>query len=164
MTNIETLLKKYYKADGKNMTGSNRKTPGERYHTQYQTKQKTQAKLKHRHNILTTLLKETPFQINKAQETEIRYWIDKFNNNFKTFHRQSSNETIILAFIMIQYKNVKTNLQVEEYRICKKYELDTPTFTLIQNRLIFELMRTTPLTYNQSKYINHEILEKGEQT
>ena len=61
-----------------------------------------------------------------------------------------------------QQKHSNPRLQVENYTISHKYELNNNTLLLIQNRLIFELMRTTPLTYNQSIYLNREILEKGE--
>ena len=162
MTNYTKLINKYYKKDGENMTGTIKKYPGECYTNNYDKKEKMEANRKHRHNLLTELIKETPFNINPTQEQQIRYWIDTFNNYWKHFHRQASNETILLAFIMIQQKQSNPRLQVENYRISHKYELDTNTFTLIQNRLIFELMRTTPLTYNQSLHLNHEILNKGE--
>ena len=152
MTNIETLIKKYYRQDGKNMTGTPNKNPAERYTKQYNKNEKQKANLKHRHNILTGLLQETPFTLTTVQTEQIRYWIDTFNKTFKDFHRQSSNETIILAFIMIQAKRSNSRLKVEQYSISDKYHLTSPIFELIQNRLIFQLMRTTPLTYNQRKH------------
>ena len=152
MTNIETLIKKYYRPEGKNMTGTPNKNTAERYTKQYNKNEKQKANLKHRHNILTGLLTETPFTLTTVQTEQIRYWIDTFNKTFKDFHRQSSNETIILAFIMIQAKRSNSRLKVEQYSISDKYHLTSPIFELIQNRLIFQLMRTTPLTYNQRKH------------
>ena len=161
MTEINKLIRKYYTPDGSNLTGSQRKTPGEMYTTTYSKNEKMESARKHRHNILSQLLLETPFKLNKQQEQQIRYWIDTFNPYWKTFHRQASNETIILALIMIQAKKDTPKLQVEFYTISRKYDLTEKKFSLIQNRLIFMLMRTTPLTYTQSRYINHEIIEKG---
>lgn len=152
MTNIEFLIKKYYKPDGKNMTGTNKKTSQERYTETYRKNENIKANLKHRHNILSELLTEIPFTLTTVQTEQIRYWIDTFNNTFKDFHRQSSNETIILAMIMIQAKRANSRLNVEQYNISTKYNLTSPIFELIQNRLIFQLMRTTPLTYNQRKH------------
>ena len=110
--------------------------------------------------LFQELLNEIPFHLNKNQVKQIGYWLKKFNKDFKQFHRRSSEKTIILAFIMIQRKNVKPKIQVDKFGICKKYNLTPPVFELIQNRLIFELMRTTELTYNQSKYYDHELLIK----
>ncbi|MBR3213922.1 MAG: hypothetical protein IKF79_05340 [Methanosphaera sp.] len=160
--NITHLIHKYYTPDEANLTANNKKTPGERHTPTYRKQQKQEANRKHRHNLLTQLLKETPFKLTKIQEQQIRYWIDTFNPYWKHFHRQASNETILLAFIMIQQKHSNPRLQVENYTISHKYELNNNTLLLIQNRLIFELMRTTPLTYNQSLHLNHEILNKGE--
>ena len=84
-----------------------------------------------------------------------------FNEDFKNFHRQSSNETILLAFIFIQQKQVNKRINVEQYSISKKYNLTTPIFETIQNELIFQLMRTTPLQYNQKKVLDNSILQKG---
>jgi len=163
MNDIKQLINKYYKPDGKNMTGSNKKTPAERYTKTHALKQKNEANRKHRHNILSELTREIPFTLTHHQTEQIRYWIDTFNNNFKEFHRQSSNETIILAFIMIQAKNHNPRLQLENYSINEKYNLTTPIFELIQNRLIFQLMRTTPLTYNQRIHQLHENYENEEE-
>ena len=160
MTNIETLIKKYYKKEGENITASPKKTSAECYTNQYHKIEKMKANRKHRHNILTELLKETPFTLSYNQKEQIRYWIDLFNEDFKQFHRQASNETIILSFIMIQQKKANPRLTVENYTISEKYHLNTPTFELIQNRLIFQLMKTTPLTYSQSKYHMKEKYEK----
>ena len=149
MNNINKLIHRYYTPDEANLTANNKKTPGERHTSRYRKQQKQEANRKHRHNLLTQLLKETPFTLNKTQEQQIRYWIDTFNPYWKHFHRQSSDETILLAMIMIQEKHDNKRLKVEQYSISQKYKLTTPIFTNIQNQLIFELMRTTPLTYNQ---------------
>jgi hypothetical protein len=158
MNNIRYLINKYYKKDGKNMTATPRISPAERTSTKYHKKIRLEAKKKHRYLLFQELLKEIPFHLNKTQTKQIEYWIGKFNDNFKNFHRRSSEKTILLAFIMIQRKQTNPKIRIEKYSICNKYNLTSPVFELIQNRLIFELMRTTPMTYLQSKQYDHNIL------
>ena len=157
---IERLINKYCKPDGANITANHKPHPAERTSNEYRKKQKQEETRKHRQLILDELLNETPFNLNPVQVQQIRYWIDKFNADFKNFNRKSSNETIILAFIMIQRKKVNPRLNVERFTISRKYKLNNTVFITIQNRLIFRLMRTTQLVYNQSRYYNHNILEK----
>jgi len=159
---IQRLLNKYYKPEGACLTADFKINPSEKHTKEYNKKMKREQYRKNRHLILQELLNEIPFRLNQNQVTQIKYWIDRFNDNFKDFHRRSSNETIILAFIMIQRKQANPRLEVERLSICKKYNLTYPVFINIQNKLIFQLMRTTELTYNQSKHLNHSILEKGE--
>ena len=162
MVNYNKLLQKYYKPDGENMTADIRVNPAERYTNKYHKQIRQTQKQKHRHLLLDQLLNEVPFYLQEDQITQIRYWIDTFNTEFKNFHRQASDETIILALIFIQRKQTHKDTQIYRYKISTKYDLTAPIFTTIQNQLIFQLMRTTPLTYNQMKYLNHDIAQKGE--
>ena len=160
MTDYNRLINKYYRPDGKNPTGNIKINNAEIISNEYDKTLKSDNRRKHRHLLLDELLNETPFRLKETQILQIRYWIDNFNEDFKGFHRRSSNETIILAFIMIQRKNTNPKLNVEKFSISRKYNLTNPVFINIQNQLIFELMRTTPLTYSQAKHYNHEILQK----
>ena len=164
MTNINKLINKYYKPDGKNLTGAVKLNNAEIISNEYDKTLKSDNRRKHRHLLLDELLNEIPFRLKESQVLQIRYWIDNFNEDFKGFHRRSSNETIILAFIMIQRKQTNPKLNVEKFTISRKYDLNNSTFESIQNRLIFRLMQTTPLTYNQAVYLNHEILQEGKRT
>ena len=160
MTDIKKLLNTYYKADGKNPAGSFQIQNAERLSNDYDLKLKSDNRRKHRHLLLDELILEVPFNLHDNQITQIRYWIDTFNEDFKGFNRRASNETILLAFIMMQRKNTNPKLNVEKFSISKKYNLNNTVFESIQNRLIFRLMQTLPLTYSQARYVNHEILEK----
>ena len=160
MTDIKKLLNTYYKNDGKNLTGSFQIQNAERTSNDYDLKLKSDNRRKHRHLLLDELILEVPFNLHDNQITQIRYWIDTFNEDFKGFNRRASNETILLAFIMMQRKNTNPKLNVEKFSISKKYNLNNTVFESIQNRLIFRLMQTLPLTYSQARYVNHEILEK----
>ena len=161
MTKIEQLIDKYYKPQGKNQTHDFKINPAEKHTKEYNRKLKKQQYNRHRHLILDELLNEIPFTLKPYQITQIRYWLDKFNDNFKEFHRNSSNETIILAFIMIQWKRENPKIHIGSSAICREYNLTNQKFELIQNRLIFQLMKTTELTYNQAKHVNHNLLEKS---
>ena len=161
MSDINRLINKYYRKDGKNLTGNIKINNAEIISNEYDKTLKSDNRRKHRHLLLDELLNEIPFRLNETQTLQIRYWIDNFNEDFKGFHRRSSNETIILAFIMIQRKNTNPKLNVEKFSISRKYNLTNLVFESIQNKLIFRLMQTTPLLYNQQVYVNHEILQEG---
>lgn len=162
MTNINKLLRKYYKPDGENMTADIKVNPAERYTNKYHNNIRQTQKQKHRHLLLDQLLNEVPFYLQEDQITQIRYWIDTFNTEFKNFHRQASEETIILALIFIQRKQTHKDTQIYRYKISTKYDLTQSIFTNIQNQLIFQLMRTTPLIYSQKKHLDNHILQKGD--
>ena len=159
MTNdIVKLMNKYYKSVGADSTAIETITAAEKTSKEYNQKQKRQQYNRHRHLILDELLTEIPYHYTDTDIEIIRYWIDRFNDNFKDFHRQSSNETIILAFLLIYWKWKNPKIKVSDLPISQKYQLTDDKFTLIQNRLIFQLMRTTELRYSQAKYLNHEYL------
>lgn len=155
MTNINRLLNKYYTSEGGNLTAHDKINKAEKTSREYNIKQKREQYRRNRHLILDQLLTEIPFTLTNNQVQQIRFWIDRFNDNFKDFHKNSSNETIILAFIMIQWREKYPKTNISDYSITTKYDLNNQKFTLIQNRLIFQLMRTTELTYTQSKYVNN---------
>lgn len=155
MTDIKFLLDKYEKQN------NNKWVKGESTSNEYRKKQRLEANRKHRHLILDGLLNEIGFTLTHNEIAQIRYWIDTFNPHWKEFHRQSKNETIILAMIMIQYKTRNTQLRINKFSISKKYNLTSSKFELIQNRLIFLLMKYTPLTYAQSNKYDNYILNKN---
>ena len=156
MSNIESLLNKYYKKEGANLTAHQKINKAEKHTPEYNKKLKKEQYRKNRHLILDQLIHEIPFTLKPYQVDQIRYWIDRFNDDFKSFHRNSSNETILLAFIMIQHMNTNKGTNINKYKISKKYKLTLPKFETIQNQLIFQLMKTTELRYSQSRYYNHE--------
>ena len=156
MSNIESLLNKYYKKEGANLTAHQKINKAEKHTREYNKKLKREQYRRNRHLILKQLLNEIPFTLKPYQIKQIQYWIDRFNDDFKSFHRNSSNETILLAFIMIQHMNTNKGTNINKYSISKKYKLTLPKFETIQNQLIFQLMKTTELRYSQSRYYNHE--------
>ena len=160
MSDITRIINKYYTKDGKNMTATPKRNPYEQTGKDYDKQRKQEYNLQLRQAILSQLIRESPFHLTPSQENQIRYWINQFNKDFKNFHRQASNETIILAFIFIHRKHDKKRIEVEEYSISKKYHLTDKKFKVIQNNLIFKLMQTTPLQYNQKICLDNDILNK----
>ena len=160
MSNIEYLLTKYYKKEGANLTAHQKINKAEKHTPRYNKKIKREQYRRNRHLILKQLLNETPFTLKQYQIDQIKYWIDRFNDDFKSFHRNSSNETILLAFIMIQQMQSDKGMNINKYSISKKYNLTLSKFETIQNQLIFRLMKTTELRYSQSKHYDHEKLNK----
>ena len=151
MNNIKHLLHKY-----ENQYGENKWVQGEHATPDYWNKERQKAETKNKHLILDTILNEYPFELNIAQIRTLHYWIDIFQPDWKSIHYNSSTETIILALIFIQYKRVNSNITPDEYSISKKYKLTSKKFSLIQNRIIFLLMKNTPLRYNvEDKYTQY---------
>ena len=156
MSNIEQLFQKYYNPEGQNLTAYEKRHRAEHTSNQYRNKQLQTARLKHRHLILDQLLNEINFTVKPYQIERVGYLIDRFNTDLKNLHRQSSDETIILALIMVQYKQENPKMDIGTMRISRKYKLTNHKFTIIQNRLIHQIMKTTELQYSQEKYVNQE--------
>ena len=126
-------------------------------------KQRQEKTLKHKQLLLDTLLNETPFTLKRYQKNQIKKWITLFNPYWKTLHRQSSDETIILALIFIQQKQTNKKLNIQEYSITRKYDLTCPKFISIQNNVIFLLMKTTPLTYTLNNQYDPLLYENNKE-
>ena len=156
MSNIEQLFQKYYTPEGKNPIAYEKRHRAEHTSKEYWNRQRQDKALKHKHLILDQLLNEINFTIKPYQIRQIRYWIDRFHKDFKNLHRQSTNEAIILALIMIEYKQDNPKMDIGTMKISRKYGLTNHKFTIIQNRLIHQIMRTTELQYNQAIYVNQQ--------
>ena len=149
MTDYNKLLKKYEKP-----------TNTERYGNEYQNRLNREAARKNRHLILDELLLEVPFILPKPQVEVIRTWIDDFNDDFKDFHRQSSNETILLAFIFLMRKEDYPKLDISSFTISNRYNLTKPVFELIVCRLVYRLIKTMPIVLRTSNRKDHDIMQK----
>ena len=146
MTDIKTLLRKYETIDGQN-----KRVKGEITTDNYRNMERQIANLKDKHLLLDKVLNDIDQPLNPQQKTEIKKWIDTFKDDWKTLHRQSTNEAIILALIIIQYKNNHYKLTNTIKKACIDYDLDRQKFIFIQNRVIFLLMKHTPLQYTISE-------------
>jgi len=146
MTDIKKILRKYETIDGQN-----KRVKGEITTDNYRNMERQTANLKDKHLLLDKVLNDIDQPLNPQQKTEIKKWIDTFKDDWKTLHRQSKTETIILALIIIQYKNNHYKLTNTIKKACIDYDLDRQKFIFIQNRVIFLLMKHTPLQYTISE-------------
>ena len=146
MTDIKQLLNKY-----ETPYGENRRVKNEHTSKNYRNNQRKNAMVKDRHLTLDLLLNETHQPLNIPQKQAVKKWIDLFQNDWKNLHRQSKDETILLALIIIQYTNTHYKLPQTLKEACLKYNLDWKKYTIIQNRVIFLLMKNTPLKYTISE-------------
>ena len=146
MTNINRLLNKY-----ETPYGENRRVKNEQTSNDYWNEERQNAKLKDRQLLLDNILNETNHPINIQQKQEIKNWIELFKDDWKNIHRQSKDETILLALIIIQYNENHYYFPKILEKACTKYELNWQRFTTIQNRIIFLIMKNTPLKYTLSE-------------
>ena len=146
MTDIKKILRKYETIDGQN-----KRVKGEITTDNYRNMERQTANLKDKHLLLDKVLNDIDQPLNPQQKTEIKTWINIFKDDWKTLHRQTKTETIILALIIIQYKNNHYKLTNTIKKACIDYDLDRQKFIFIQNRVIFLLMEHTPLQYTISE-------------
>lgn len=136
---------------------------GEKRSREYEKKVEYAKKLKHRNLILDELILECPvdLKLNSDQVMMVRNLITTFNHLFKYLHGKASEETIILSFIIFERKVEKTSIKIEDYRICKKYNLTSPVYMNIISKIADYYMLTSPLTIKQTTSYDHELLIKN---
>lgn len=143
MTNYAKLLRKYEKS----YVHGEKRSPG------YESKIRVQSALKNRMLIVDQLSLEAKYLVmTSSQKDNVKYLVKTFNQNFKSLHRQASDETIILAFIFFTKKLENPKIQLKNYRITKKYNLTDAIFELILCRVTDYFMKTSPLKITQCFY------------
>lgn len=154
MTDYEKLLKKYEPAY----------VPGEERSLEYNHNFRVQARLKHRMLLVDELTLEVKyFLLTPSQKETVKYLVKVFNGNFKSLHRQASDETIILAFIFYLKKLDTPKLQLKDYRITKKYRLTDAIFELILCRVTNYFMVHHPVCLTTSLRDDHDkLVREGE--
>ena len=92
------------------------------------------------------------------QKLLVRYLIDEFSDNFKELHHTAKKETIILAFMFYTKKIEDSRIKLENYRICKKYDLTDQVFEIIVCRLLDDYMKRVPIVPREYTKGNHDVL------
>lgn len=156
MNNIEHLLQKY-------------QAPyvlGEKRSNEYNRQIKIEARHKNRIHLLNTLNNELPYTIklNHYEKELCTAVLEVFKNDIKHLNRQASEEQIILSIIYTIKKRVKPRLQIEEYSIFRKYELNCNTLLTILCRLTNYYMVHNPLVIQETTKYDHELLSKNNPT
>ena len=150
MTDYEKLLKKY---------STYRK--GEVRSAEYDNQIRLESRLKNRMLIVDELTLEAKYLLlTNTQKQTVKHLVKVFNEDFKSLHRQASDETIILAFIFYLKKLETPKIQLKNYRITKKYNLTDSVFELILCRVTNYFMLTSPIHITQTSRDNHEELIK----
>ena len=150
MTDYQKLLDKY----------SHEYVHGEKRSSAYRSKIRQESRLKNRLLLADQLFLELNSHLNKNQKDRVKYLVKIFDFDFKYLHRQASEETIILAFIMF-IKKLQTPIDLNDYKVCKKYELTDAIFELIICRALDYVMMNSDLYITESTMDNHEILLNG---
>lgn len=149
--NYEELLEKY---EGEYY-------PGEERSLEYNNKIRLKSRLKHRMLIVDELCLEAKYLIlTDSQKDTVKYLVKLFNDDFKSLHRQASEETIILAFIFYLKKLDTPKIQLKNYRITKKYNLTDTIFELIICRIADHYMKNSPVYLTTTMRDNHEEMVK----
>ena len=156
MNNIQQIIDKYSKPY----------VPGEKRSKEYNRQIKIESRHKNRIQILNQLNNELPYSIklNKYEKELCTAVLEVFKNDIKHLNRQASEEQIILSIIYTIKKRVKPRLQIEEYSIFKKYELNCNTLLTILCRLTNYYMVHNPLVIHETTRYDHELLSKNNPT
>lgn len=151
MTDINTLLKKYSKPY----------VPGEQRNPEYNRKIKQERSIKRRISKTYDIYTELPFTLTTTQQDLVTHLIIT-NPNFKALHRKASEETIILAIIFYVKKQEDTRIQINKYRITRKYQLTHHTFETILCHLLHEQLKRMYIIPREPPATDHNLLYKGE--
>lgn len=151
MSKINYLLDKY--ESGKYVQGL--------YENKKQRRQRNQkTRIKQQLQILDDLLHEEPkLDLNQYEKTQVTYLIEK-TDNFNQLYRKTSTETIILAFIFYVKLCTNSDIRLETWSICGKYELTNRKYMIIITRLFNLYLRKQPLPITETTSYDHSILEK----
>lgn len=156
MTHIQKLLDRYQAPY----------VPGEKRSNTYNRQIKIESRHKNRIQILNQLNNELPYSIklNRYEKELCTAVLEVFKNDIKHLNRQASEEQIILSIIYTIKKRVKPKLQIEEYSIFKKYQLNCNTLLTILCRLTNYYMVHNPLVIQETTRYDHELLSKNNPT
>ena len=153
--NYQELLHKY----------SEPYVPGEKRSREYEREIKRKQRLKRRLVKLDIMLNEASVLfVNADQKKQLQFLIKRYSNSFKKLHGKASEETIILAFIFYLKKMDDPLIQIQKYRISKKYKLTHNTFETIIIRLTADYFSNKYIIPDISTEYDHEVLyeTKGE--
>ena len=133
--------------------------PGEKRSKEYEREQWEKQTLKRRLRIAKSLKYEAKYLlINDIHMEQVQYLISIFNDKFKELHKRASDETIILTFIFYTVRLSDSRINLNNYRISKKYHLTDQVFSLIIIRMFHIMMQNQPVTPRLTTKYDHEML------
>lgn len=135
---------------------------GERVSSEYNCKLKREQRLHKKHLLCNELINEFEFlHLSPTQKDFVHYLIDCFHNDFKYLHGRAKNETIILAFIFYVKKLEDSRINLNNYSISQKYNLDDSVFKLVVCRMCDTFIKSSYLKYKDTTRYDHDILSKN---
>ena len=152
MKDIQAKLEKY----------NNTFVPGEKRTPEYERYLMRERVLKRRKQIAKSMKYEAKYLlITESHLEQVYYLIEIFNDNFKMLHKRASEETIILAFIFYCVRITNSQINLNNYRISKKYKLTDQVFGLILSRMLHFFMKQQPIAPIETTDYDHTELYKG---
>lgn len=149
MRDIQSKLEKYSKPY----------VPGEKRNPEYEKEIREKQTLKRRKQIARTMKYEAKYLvITNNHMRQVEHLIIVFNNKFQDLHRRVSEETIILAFIFYTIRLDDSRINLNNYRISKKYGLTDQVYSLILTRMLHYYMSKEPITPIETTEYDHELL------
>ena len=131
---------------------------GEVWSKETKKKNRYEMKRKNRHLLFDNLMNESQaLHLSKNGKKMVRFLIDDFNDDFKELHHKASEETVILAFIMYAMKLESSTVNINDYKICKRYGLSDNVFELILCRMLIKFMKRCPIKPREVSKDKHDI-------
>lgn len=130
--------------------------PGERPSQHTQAQNRNMRKLLRRLDLLHEITYELPFPLEPYQQKQVEKLIRRFNDSFKKLHRNTSEKTIILAFIFFIKRLEDTKYAPSRFLLCSKNGLTDNIYETILGRITEDYMKKEPI--NDTKlysYDNH---------
>lgn len=151
MDKIDYLLKKYRSPYVK----------GEIHSPQTNLKLKQNQRRIEKHVICNQLIDEINLHFTNVQKDFLHYLIDYFHKDFKKLHARAKKEAIILTFMFYVKKVENARINLNNYSICKKYDLTDSIFKLILCRMCDTFIKNSPIKFQESTKYDHDILSKN---
>ena len=149
MKDIQSKIEKYKKPY----------VPGEKRNSAYERELREKQTLKRRKQIAKSMKYEAKYLIiTNHHMQQVEHLITVFNDKFQELHRRVSEETIILAFLFYTVRLDDSRININNYRISKKYGLNDQVYSLIISRMLHYYMSKEPITPIETTEYNHELL------
>lgn len=108
----------------------------ESFSSEYNLKLKRDQRLCKKHVLCDELLEEIgTLNLSISQKDFVHYLVDFFSNDFKNLHGRAKQETIILVFIFYVKKLENSHINLNNYSVSQKYNLNDAVFKLILCRM-----------------------------
>ena len=114
-----------------------------------------------KHVLCDELIGEVNLSFKRDEVDFIHFLIDRFHNDFKKLHGRAKNEAIILSFMFYVKKLSDSRININNYRVCKKYNLFDSVFETVICHMCDAFVKSLPVGYVDTTKYNHEILSKN---